>query len=86
VLAARTLSTEDTGDRGRPPRRARRRGLLKIYAHCIDGQADAANRRITDGRLEEVSAAPAKTKIVYRKDDRRRGSHEHTSFTFLGYT
>ena len=22
--------------------------LLKIYAHCIDGQADAANERITD--------------------------------------
>jgi hypothetical protein len=22
--------------------------LLKIYAHCIDGQADAANMRITD--------------------------------------
>jgi hypothetical protein len=22
--------------------------LLKIYAHCIDGQAEAANRRITD--------------------------------------
>ena len=22
--------------------------LLKIYAHCIDGQADAANKRITD--------------------------------------
>ena len=22
--------------------------LLKVYAHCIDGQADAANRRITD--------------------------------------
>jgi hypothetical protein len=22
--------------------------LLKIYVHCIDGQADAANRRITD--------------------------------------
>jgi hypothetical protein len=21
---------------------------LKIYAHCIDGQADAANQRITD--------------------------------------
>jgi hypothetical protein len=21
--------------------------LLKVYAHCIDGQADAANRRIT---------------------------------------
>jgi integrase len=22
--------------------------LLKIYAHCIDGQADAANKRISD--------------------------------------
>lgn len=22
--------------------------LLKIYAHCIDGQADPANKRITD--------------------------------------
>jgi hypothetical protein len=22
--------------------------LLKIYAHCIDGRADAANNRITD--------------------------------------
>jgi hypothetical protein len=22
--------------------------LLKIYAHCIEGQADAANKRITD--------------------------------------
>jgi hypothetical protein len=35
-------------DRGRPPRRAQRAVLLKIYAHCIDGQADAANKRITD--------------------------------------
>jgi hypothetical protein len=22
--------------------------LLKIYAHCIDGQSDTANKRITD--------------------------------------
>jgi RNA-directed DNA polymerase len=27
-----------------------------------------------------------KTRIVYCKDDDRRGSYEHTSFTFLGYT
>ena len=27
-----------------------------------------------------------KTRIVYCKDDDRRGSHEHTSFDFLGYT
>ena len=29
---------------------------------------------------------PVKTKIVYCKDNRRRGTHEHTSFDFLGYT
>jgi len=29
---------------------------------------------------------PEKTKIVYCKDDGRRGAHEHTSFDFLGYT
>jgi hypothetical protein len=38
---------------GARDRSARRAGhgvavLLKIYAHCIDGQADAANNRITD--------------------------------------
>ncbi len=31
--------------------------LLKIYAHCIDGQADAANRRITDA-LSAQDAEP----------------------------
>lgn len=31
-------------------------------------------------------AARAKTRVVYCKDSGRRGSHEHTSFTFLGYT
>ena len=31
--------------------------LLKIYAHCIDGQADAANRRITDA-LGTADAEP----------------------------
>ena len=29
---------------------------------------------------------PDKTRIVYCKDGKRRGSHEHTSFTFLGFT
>lgn len=29
---------------------------------------------------------PVKTKIVYCKDNHRRGTHEHTSFDFLGYT
>jgi hypothetical protein len=29
---------------------------------------------------------PDKTKVVYCKDGDRRGSYEHTSFTFLGFT
>jgi len=39
-------------------------------------------------RLAEVGLRlhPAKTKIVYCKDGRRRGSYPVTSFTFLGYT
>jgi hypothetical protein len=33
--------------------------LLKIYAHCIDGQADAANKRITDAlSLPEAEQDP----------------------------
>jgi RNA-directed DNA polymerase len=32
-----------------------------------------------------VRLHPAKTKIVYCQDSRRRGSYAHTSFTFLGY-
>jgi RNA-directed DNA polymerase len=44
------------------------------------------------GRIEQRMRAvglrlhPDKTKIVYCKDGRRRGEHEHTRFTFLGYT
>lgn len=33
-----------------------------------------------------LSLHPTKTTVVYCKDGRRRGSHEHTAFTFLGYT
>ena len=39
-------------------------------------------------RMEQVGLRlhPDKTKVVYCKDGNRRGSHEHTSFTFLGFT
>ena len=39
-------------------------------------------------RMEEAGLRlhPAKTRIVYCQDGGRRGSHEHTSFTFLGFT
>jgi RNA-directed DNA polymerase len=39
-------------------------------------------------RMEQVGLRlhPDKTKIVYCQDSNRRGNHEVTSFTFLGYT
>lgn len=39
-------------------------------------------------RMSEVGLElhPDKTRIVYCKDSKRRGSYEHTSFTFCGYT
>jgi RNA-directed DNA polymerase len=39
-------------------------------------------------RMAEVGLElhPDKTRIVYCKDDMRRGSYERTSFTFLGFT
>jgi len=39
-------------------------------------------------RLQEVGLRlhPDKTRVVYCKDGKRRGEHEHISFTFLGFT
>jgi group II intron reverse transcriptase/maturase len=56
--------------------------------HC-DSQRQAREvlAAIKD-RMEHVGPRlhPDKTKVVYCKDGNRRGSHEHTSFTFLGFT
>ena len=40
------------------------------------------------GRMEQVGLRlhPGKTRVVYCKDGKRRGSSEHTSFAFLGFT
>jgi RNA-directed DNA polymerase len=43
----------------------------------------ALGQRMTEVGLE---LHPEKTKLVYCKDRKRRLDHEHTSFTFLGYT
>jgi RNA-directed DNA polymerase len=56
--------------------------------HCTSRrEAEHVRTRIAQ-RMEEVGLRlhPDKTKIVYCKDSNRRGEHEHTSFTFLGYT
>jgi RNA-directed DNA polymerase len=55
--------------------------------HCrSEGQA----RHIRDAiaaRLARIGLElhPDKTRVVYCKDEDRRGSYEHTKFTFLGY-
>ena len=56
--------------------------------HCVSkAQAVMIAKAIGD-RMVEVGLRlhPDKTKIVYCKDANRRDSHEHTAFTFLGYT
>ena len=56
--------------------------------HCVsEAQAREVLAALQE-RMAQVGLAlhPDKTRIVYCKDGRRRGSHEHTSFTFLGYT
>jgi RNA-directed DNA polymerase len=44
---------------------------------------DAIRKRLQQCSLE---LHPDKTKIVYCKDDDRKGTYEHTKFDFLGYT
>ena len=56
--------------------------------HC---KSESQARKVTAaiaGRMEQVGLRlhPEKTKIVYCQDGKRRGSYEHTSFTFLGFT
>ena len=56
--------------------------------HCVShAQAQYLARAIGD-RMSQVGLQlhPAKTKLVYCKDGRRTGAHEHTAFTFLGFT
>jgi len=55
--------------------------------HC---STEYQARKVRDAlavRLESLGLRlhPGKTKIVYCKDANRRGSYEHTSFTFLAY-
>jgi RNA-directed DNA polymerase len=56
--------------------------------HCVTERQARQVLVALRGRMEEVGLRlhPDKTRIVYCKDDRRRGSFEHESFTFLGFT
>jgi len=56
--------------------------------HCRTKQEAQAILAALEKRFSEcgLELHPEKTKIVYCKDDRRTGDHQHTSFNFLGYT
>jgi RNA-directed DNA polymerase len=59
-----------------------------IVAHCktrrqAEQVLEDIKRRLVHCKLE---AHPQKTKIVYCKDDDRRGNHSNEKFNFLGYT
>lgn len=45
-------------------------------------------KKVVEERLQScgLEMHPVKTRIVYCKDSRRTGTHEQTSFEFLGYT
>ena len=56
--------------------------------HCTSREQAVMIRDALAGRLAEVGLElhPDKTRVVYCKDADRRGDHEVTSFTYLGYT
>ena len=59
-----------------------------IVVHCKSKAQTLFIRQKIEERLRlcKLAAHPEKTKIVYCKDEDRRGNHEHESFDFLGYT
>jgi RNA-directed DNA polymerase len=58
-----------------------------VVVHCKSKRQAEYVRNAIGRRLKEcqLELHPDKTRIVYCKDGRRRGSHEHTSFEFLSY-
>ena len=74
---------------------ARQFPAVTFERYCDDAVIHCASeeqaRQVRDALAQRLAAVglelhPDKTRIVYCKDDDRRGDHEVTSFTFLGYT
>lgn len=60
-----------------------------VIVHCRSEAEAHQVRKAIAARLAECGGLqlhPDKTRIVYCKDGKRRGSSEHAAFTFLGYT
>lgn len=67
--------------------------LFERYAddavlHCVSERQARQVLAALGDRMADVGLQlhPGKTRIVYCQDGRRRGSFEHTAFTFLGFT
>lgn len=56
--------------------------------HCTSEAQAGHVARAIGVRMEQVGLRlhPGKTRIVYCQDGKRRGFHDHTAFTFLGFT
>jgi RNA-directed DNA polymerase len=56
--------------------------------HCVSKRQAEAVLAAIAARMSEVGLRlhSDKTRVVYCKDDKRRGEHEHISLTFLGFT
>jgi len=59
-----------------------------IIVHCVSEQQAKWLKVKIEERLSQcgLELHPQKTKIVYCKDDRRKGEHQNERFDFLGYT
>ena len=59
-----------------------------VVVHCVTERQALMLRNAIGRRLAKVGLElhPEKTRIVYCQDSNRRGSYQHTSFTFLAYT
>ena len=73
----------------------RRFPYVKFECYADDMLAHCSSRRQAEEVLEAIKVRlkecglelhPEKTKIVYCKDDDRKGSYKNESFDFLGYT
>jgi RNA-directed DNA polymerase len=56
--------------------------------HCCTEEEALILKEVLESRFKECNLElhPEKTRIIYCKDDDRRGEHPHTRFDFLGFT
>ena len=85
VLALRVRRLDGSGVPGLPVRALRRRRHRALHDTPGGGIRAGPDRRADAGEGRAPKLHPDKTRIVYCKDSNRRGQHEHTSFTFLGF-